>query len=416
MVDYKAIMIITILAVVESLQLTFIIAHVYSFIPIVVEGAQLPGLEPERESFLYIIFLVLSVIFAIGLTWILNKPLTSEHFRRTCIRFIGFELFWLCLMFVAFFKWVTYQYPFYNILPLENSRWVLPFFYAVLGGSVLTKIFWPEVNRHWDTLLKWVGNVRLKERNTGVMYGAMIGCIVLVLYPNVDMTLAIVNQWSQFANWQDFAFTKFLMGRGFLAGQILLIVFFMNVFFLSVLLIAAHRFLKSFWLALIVILLTIRMTFFHYGMSPICWNYPGDTLINFGFNLGFYQDANHVPMYAALRVRQFFSFFMGYGIVILYVFTLLNTWGKNRVAVILSIVGLLLHTRYMAHAEVFAYGAVCWPAIVLAVFWIKYISAKFFAKKALLIFIGLAILAFMALLTSRGFVVYPHFWTAHVNF
>lgn len=194
-----------------------------------------------------------------------------------------------------------------------------------------------------------------------------------------------------------------------------MILFGLNAALLGALFIGAHRYFKSFWLSTWVVLLIIQMTFFHYGMSAVCWNYPQNTLINFGFDFSFLKDPAHPPMFMALRVRQFLAFFMGYGIVVCYVFSLLNAWGKDKIAVALSLWGLLTYTRYIGHPDVFAFGAVCWPAVFLSAFWLKALTERFFPKNINFVYAAAAVIALLLLLTNRVFVTYPHFWVTHVQ-
>ncbi len=137
MVDTKAIGMITALVIVISLQTLVVVAHIFSFIPIVVKGPTLVGLEPERESFFYMLFLGTAFLLTLIVTAFVYKKLHSKRFAHKCLKFLCVESVWLGLMLFTFFKWITYAYPFYNILPLENPRWVLPFFYGVVACSVI---------------------------------------------------------------------------------------------------------------------------------------------------------------------------------------------------------------------------------------------------------------------------------------
>lgn len=414
MPDIKAVGLITLLVIVEALQLLAIVAHLYSFIPIHWNVPIPPGLEPERESFLYIIFLFIAVLLTVGLTKFFYKLLTAENVQRRFLKYLYVEAGWLFLMLFAFFKWVTYKYPFYNILPLEQGNWVYPLFYGVVALSFLSKIFWPEVDRFSDKCCKMWNERAFPKGFDPCVYVLVTVLMIAVLYPNASLAVQVIATWSKFSQWQGFGLTKFLITRGFSTEHIVLILFYMNMALLTMILIAAHRYLRSFWLAAMVILLVIQMTFFHYGMEAICWNYPQNTLINPSIDLAFLKDAAHPPMFMALRVRQFLSFFMGYGIVVFYVFTLLNAWGKDKVAVVLSLWGLLTYTRYIGHPDVFAYGAVCWPAIILLAGWVRMLGERFFPKNTRPIYAALALAALFLLLTNRVFVTYPHFWVNHV--
>ncbi len=414
MVERKIISIITALVLVESLQALALIAHIYSFIPISLKGPILPGLEPERESFLYIIFLAMVFVLTIVLTALLYKPLKSAAFQQRALKFVYLETLWMGLMLFAFFKWVSYQHPFYNILPLENGRWVYPFFYAVAFLSFLTKIFWAEIVRFWESWEQGRGRRLVTKEKPLAVYAAGIMFAAALLYPNVPLASQVIASWSRFAPWQNFWLTRFFLERGFSPEAIIACLYGLNMIVLGVIFVGAHRYLKNSWLAFGVLMLTIQMTFFHYGTSPVCWNAPQNTLINFGWDFGFMKDAAHLPMFAALRVRQFLSFFMGYAIAVLYVFSILYCWGKDRMAVILSGLGLLLYTRYIAHADVFAFGAASFPAMILSAHWLRIVIRRFFPKQENAVYIALAATSVFMLLTNRVFVTYPHFWMNNV--
>ncbi len=412
MFNPRAIGILTALVIVEALQLLCMVAHVYSYIPIIVKGPALAGLEPERESFFYMVFLSTTFVLGLGAAFIF-KRLDDEVLLKKCWKFLWIEVMWLVLMLFTFFKWITYQYPFYNILSLENNRWVYPFFYGVVALSLLSKIFWPEVDKVTKKLFQAWQHAVLPKQFTWLVYGGFFAVVLIGLYPNVEMSTSIIAQWSNFSEWRAFGLTNFLISRGFSAQQIVLFLFYINVILIIGIFVITKRLCQNLWLSVLVVVVVIRMTLFHYGMSPLCWNYPQNTLINVWGDFGFYKDPTHLPMFAALRVRQFFSFFMGYALVIFYVFTLLNAWGKHRIATILSIYGLLIYTRYIGHANVFAYGAVCWPAVILSAWWLHACTQKFFKAQARFIYAACVLLAVLALLTSRVWVTYPHFWMSH---
>ena len=111
-----------------STQVFAVIIYIYSFVPLVWDDSFLKGVEPERESFFYAIFLMMTVALTVlGAKWFLPK-LNSPAARSKFKLWLGLESVWCFLILFCFFKWTTYRYPFWNILAFENQGWLRPFF------------------------------------------------------------------------------------------------------------------------------------------------------------------------------------------------------------------------------------------------------------------------------------------------
>ncbi len=393
----------TAFAIVEALQLLIMVAHVYSFIPIHWNVPMPKGLEPERESFLYFIFCCAVLAFMGAAIRLMRKPFADPAQYRTWRNFVWMECLWVFLLLFAFFKWLTYTYPFYNVLPLENGGWVRPFFYVVLFLSVLSKIFWPEINRWGNKAHRiWLA-FQPSPVHTGLAYAATGAFIAGLLWPNADEVLRLVSTMTQFRQWQDFPLTRWLLQGQVRHVDILWALYVVHVAGWWALFWLVHRWLKSFWLAALAVWLGIKISMFHYGLAPVCWAWPGSSWLLQGVGWLPQQGWGSVPMYEALRVRQFFSFFMGYTMPVFYMFTLFWAWGKSRVAVGIAAYGLLIYTKYIWSPTMFAYGAVAIPAVVLGCFWLAHLKHP--SRK--MIFAALALAALFALTTNRLYVSYP---------
>ncbi len=396
---------LTALAIVEAAQVLVITAHIYSFIPIHWPGPVPRGLEPERETFLYFIFLCAALGFMAAAFVFVRPQLEDAPKRRGWTQFLAVEALWLGLMLFAFFKWVTYRYPFYNVLPYENGGWVGPFFYGTVALSVLSKVFWPELRRFFGWLIpRWLAFTPcVWQRRAGLAVFA--GSIFVLLLPNFDDVVALSYAWDQFNHWDDFFPSRWLLLNGMDPARVVFVLFLAGMVFWVFVFLIVEQWLKSFWLAAFAVLLGIKMTMFHYGMAPAAWLFPG-AIVHPGAGMLSLQGLENVPMYHALRVRQFFSFFMGFTLPVFYVFTLLSV--RNIVTAGLAVYGLLAYTGYIAAPYLFSYSAVGIPAVLLLCFWIGHIIGRFWPRRAKVVFAVLALMALGALLTNRLFVTYPH--------
>ncbi len=396
---------LAIFAILEALQVLIITAHIYSFIPIHWPGPVPKGLEPERESFLYLIFLCAALVLMAAAFVFVRPQLEDRSKRRGWMHFLAVEALWLTLMLFAFFKGLTYRYPFYNVLPYENGRWVGPFFYGVVALSILSKVFWPEIRRFFDGFYpQWLAFTPsvCQRRAAGAAFAAFI---FVLLLPNGGDVSALSYVWDQFNHWDDFFLSRWCLLRGMGPSRMVFLLFVGVMIFWTALFFIVEEWLKSFWLAAFAVLLGVKLTLFHYGMAPAAWLFP-QAILRPGVDIASWQGLGNVPMYDALRVREFFSFFMGFSLPVFYVFTLLSV--RNTVTTMIAAYGLLTYTNYIAHPELFSYGAVAVPAVLLLCFWLDHLVGRFFPRIRKLVFAALALTALGALLTNRLFVTYPH--------
>ncbi|MBI4309399.1 MAG: hypothetical protein HY591_03610 [Candidatus Omnitrophica bacterium] len=410
------IFLLVVFSILEAVQVLIITAYIYSFIPIRWSAPVPADLRPERESFLYLIFLFAAfALIGAAAAW-MRPQLEQENKRRQWSAFLALESMWVFLELFAFFKWVTYRYPFYNVLPYENGHWVRPFFYGTVILSILSKVFWPEIYRFCrDFYPRWRA-FALSAAQRRCAYAAMAAFIFLLLLPNVDDVLALDYAWDQFNHWDDCALTRWLMTLGLDHGQTLRVLFAVMVMVWTLVFIAVERWLGSFWLAVFAVLLGIKVNLFHYGLAPVAWIFPDATILNQGINVMSWRGMDNAPMFDALRVRQFFSFFMGFALPVFYVFTILilisGRFGpglarKSKIAVMAAAWGLFIYANYISRPMLFYYGAVGVPAVLLVCFWLEYAVGRLWPAHRKLIFFALALLALGALLTNRLFVAYP---------
>lgn len=405
--SFNDIILISFLSIVEALQVLVIVSHIYSFIPIHWKVPIPKGLEPERESFLYIIFLsVACILMASG--FMLMRRLNMEEHRKQLKMFLMMESAWLFLQLFAFFKWLTYRYPFYNIFPYENGQWVMPFFYGVVFLSLLSKIFWPEIYKWFQAGYPRWGQLKLSQGQQELICVGIAAGIVILLWPRFEDVLALNYVWDQFNHWDQYPPIKGLMYLGLNYQQILVILVTVTIVGWIAVFYLIRRWLNSMLLAAMAVVIGIKISLFHYGQVPVAWVYPQAILPSIDLNHLLLNGFDNVPMFDALRVRQFFSFFMGYGIVIFYVFSvvlLLRPWRDldrgQRIALILSVFGLLIYTDYIIHPKLFSYGVGALPAVGVFCFWLSFIHRRVVYA----VFLGLSI---FFLITNRLFVIYPH--------
>ncbi len=391
---------LTIFAMVEAIQVLIVAAFIYSFIPIHWAQPIPKGLEPERESFLYFIFIAAAIgIVCASLKWI--KPrLEQSQFRRAFIYFLCLEGWWIFWELFSFFKWITYKYPFYNILPYEDGSWVLPFFDVVLAGWLLSKIFWPECLRFAK---KFGAYVLPRSYHVFVDIAVSAFIILSLCLIRIQDALALNFVWDQMNRLDQWS-NAVHMGY----GQVIVLFIAMACCLMIGFYLFLRRWLKSIAIAVFATLVVMNMQLFHSGLAPM-WLIPPSWQADL-YVLGF----DNWPMFKALQVRQFFPFFMGYLVPICFVLTvLLNIphWSQSRdrrIASSIAIAGLGIFVFYIFRPAIGAYGMVAMPLLAVLSFWIKELAQVFAPSVHRIILIALVIIAAVMLMTNRLFVVYPN--------
>jgi hypothetical protein len=440
-----------------STQTVAIIIYIYSFIPYPSFWSDpfLKGVEPERDTFFYLIFLTTSVVLtALGVKWVLPK-MSSPDFCRKFKFWLALEGVWCFLMVFCFFKWTTYRYPFWNILPYENSAWLQPFFCVVCGAAVLSKIFFSEIEiffRRAQTYGAMKSFPRWFNIAAQILFCAGAALLLYIPRPQDVAALGLVfDQWNHLD-----PFTGWFIKQGWYISyeqsiQILVLIAFVYIIGLFYF---VRWWLNSRLLAAIGVLLTIKMGLFYYGSAPCIWINPANTFLAHGWDIvllfgllfvsskypkmlygaasllgillvyGWIKSNGYIeglgldnqPMMAPLRVRQFFPFFMGYFVPLFYVFSLLVMMGRKNaqnssrmsLPVVICIYGLMIFVDYLEHPMIGFYGSLMVPAILILLWWLDqiFISSKTLIKRG--VYAGILLLAIGALLTNRLMLVYPN--------
>jgi len=440
-----------------AVQFLAVVIYVYSFIPFSAFWSDpfFKGVEPSRDALFYVVFVVTSIVLmALGVKWVLLR-LDNSDTRRKFKLWLGLESVWCFLMVFCFFKWTTYRYPFWNILPYENSTWLQPFFCVVCALAALSKIFFPEIERFYSHQKSFLSIKAYPPwYSMALQVGFIVGVGVLLYIPRPQDVVGLALVWDQW-NHLD-ALAGWFIRHGWFLGyeaiiQILVIlamVYIVGLFYFI------RVWLKSWSLGLIGALLTIKMGMFYYGASPCIWINPANTFLSHGWDIvlffglwfvswkypknfnavvlligavlvvGWFKSNGYMealgldnqPLMAPLRVRQFFPYFMGYFVPVFYVFNLLVLMGKKdtqnalsfRMPIIFCIYGLMIFVDYLEHPAIGYYGSLMVPAILIMLWWLKQLlsSSTLLARRG--IYVGGILLVTGALLTNRLMLIYPN--------
>jgi len=438
-----------------STQIIAVVIYIYSFIPLVWNEAYLKGVEPERETLFYVLFLGVSVVLmTLGVKWILPK-MSSPDFRRKFNLWLALEGVWCFLMVFCFFKWTSYRYPFWNVLPYENPSWVPPFFCVVCGLSIISKVFFPEINNFYKHLQSFVAVERCPRLYTIAFQALSIGGVVLLLFiPNPQNVTALALVWDQWNHLDRVAGWFIRQGWYVNYEQTVQILVVLAIVYIVGLFYFIRLWLKSWLLAGTGALLAIKMGMFYYGSAPCIWVNPANTFLAHGWDIAlffglwfiafkypkkFYGAAalagvllvygwfksngfldalgfDDQPMMAPLRVRQFFPFLMGFFIPLFYVFSLLVMMGQKntqdrsqlRLPVVICIYGLMIFVDYLEHPMIGYYGSLMVPAILIMLWWLRQVfhSSGILVRRGA--YAGIFLLVLGALLTNRLMLTYPN--------
>jgi hypothetical protein len=430
-----------------TIQVLGFVIYICSFVPLHWDDSFLEGLEPTRDTLFYAVFLGASVVLmAAGIQWLLPRLNTQENCRKFHL-WLWLEVLWSFLMVFCLFKWTTYKYPFWNILPYENHSWLAPFFWGVGGLSLLSKIFFPEVDKFYGRLKN--SGERIAHWYVVPLQFLFIVAIIGLLYiPNPKDVVALALGWDQW-NHLDYVTGWFVKHGWYISYeqtvQFLVasaVVYVIAVFYFI------RRWLKSWLLAALGAVLVIKFGLFYYTAAPCIWVNPSNTFLAHGwdiilfFGLWFmgvkypkwfyavsallglllvwtwvrsqgYIDGmglDNQPMFAPLRVRQFFPFFMGYFVPLFYTLSLLMLIGQRAAGfpIILCVYGLMIFTAYIEHPAIGFYGSLMVPAVLIMLYWLNqlFLSASAFIKRQA--YTILLLLAVGALLTNRLMLTYPN--------
>jgi len=440
-----------------SVQVLAVVIYIYSFIPFSAFWSDpfFKGVEPSRDALFYVIFLATNLILmALSVKWVLPK-LSSMETRRTFKLWLALEGVWCFLIVFCFFKWTTYRYPFWNVLSYENSTWLQPFFCVICALALLSKIFFPEIEKFFSRCQSFLSMEAYPRWYSIALQALFIAGVILLLYiPRPQDVVALALAWDQWNHLDQVA--AWFIKHGWYANyeQVVQFLVMLAVIYIVGLFYFIRLWLNSWFLALIGALLTIKMGMYYYGTAPCVWINPANTFLAHGWDIflffGFwyfsvkhpkkfyvmaalagtalvviwfksngYVDSlglDNQPMMAPLRVRQFFPFFMGYFVPVFYVFSLLVLIGQKnvqniqqlRLPIAIAIYGLMIFTDYIEHPMIGFYGSLIVPAILLMLWWLRQLlsSSTLLVKRSA--GAGILLLVLGALLTNRLMLTYPN--------
>ncbi len=311
--EIKNIVLFAIWTFFECLQLVIIVVFIFSFIPIAPNPfvqtlfpLHQKGVLPEREMLFYRIFVFANIALQAATLYFFRKRLGEERLGRSIIFLTTVNAFWIFMQLFAVFK----------IIVVGNLAWARYLFYVSLGLAVASRIFWPEF-KNW---LVWFyqaviqrQNVRLWAHAWDIVFLLMI--ILLIFVPDMDKVLARMFVWDQFYHLDGFlmapawayqqgltlnmdVISEYSMALPILVSHISKLMGGLNYYNVVALLIGAAMFyyigfyfllrqwLGSLLLASFGVLLAIKLQMFHWGVSPLIWQFPTATVIRYVFDLG----------------------------------------------------------------------------------------------------------------------------------
>ncbi|MFA5087883.1 MAG: hypothetical protein WC552_02475 [Candidatus Omnitrophota bacterium] len=131
----------------------------------------------------------------------------------------------------------------------------------------------------------------------------------------------------------------------------------------------------------------------------------------------FVKGSGSLPIYEGLLQKQYWAFFAGIFMGLLYLFTVIFCTAliylkkmdtKNSIIVVIGVYGLSLYHYWICRSAPMSYLPVCIPAVFIICFWMREWIGDFEAKRGLRIaLIFLSVSAF-SLLTTPGFIRYPN--------
>lgn len=440
-----------------SLQITGVVIYIYSFIPypLIWSDSFSKGVEPKRDPLFFAIFMAVTVVLmALSVKGILPRLNSPDNLRKFKL-WLALESVWAFLMVFCFFKWTTYRYPFWNVLPYENSTWLQPFFWVVCALSLLSKIFFSEIIILYKRLQIEGAQESFLKRYIIALQAIFIAGVAFLLYiPRPQDVTALALVWDQWNHLDPVAGWFIRHGWYLNYEQTVQILVMTAIAYIMGLFYFIRLWLKSWLLAAIGALLAIKMGMFYYGSAPCIWINPANTFLAHGWDIvlffglwwvsvkqpkkftaaaalagvvlvaGWFKSNGYIeaagldnqPLMAPLRVRQFFGFFMGFFVPLFYVFSLLVLMGQikvqsasqRRLPVTFCIYGLMIFVDYIAHPIVGFYGSLMVPAILVMLWWLKQLfsSSTLFVKRGA--YAGIFLLVTGALLTNRLMLTYPN--------
>ncbi len=261
-------------------------------------------IRPERDALLYHCFVGLALSAqAIGI-WLVRHKLNQPSFVKLVMPFLATELVWTALMLNASFKMIVYQ----------DRPWLArDAFIFLSAGALLSKIFWQEAQglakRFYQKMLSWPYVFKADVL-------VCVGLMVLLYVPDSKVVLARMFFGDHFHHFDSFLAPAWAYSKGAVLNVDIMteygigipgmmswfakltggfsythifwfwmggtIVYFILCF------VFLRRWLGSFALALIGILLAIKFQMFHFTAAPFIFTFPSSTVVRYFWDIIFF--------------------------------------------------------------------------------------------------------------------------------
>ena len=138
-------LLLTVLAIIESIQLVTLIATIYSFIPVDtsmrehIMYSSWISYHPEREMFFFRILVFMAIIFQIGFIKVFSHRLNNDNLFKKMSHYTAASFILLINQFYWLFKIAVYKSPIY----------VKEIFYVSLALALIIKPFWSVLSRYF---------------------------------------------------------------------------------------------------------------------------------------------------------------------------------------------------------------------------------------------------------------------------
>jgi hypothetical protein len=439
----RNILLLSVLTLIETLQLLVVVALVFSFVPIAFDkfaNDLFPlyqnSLKPEREMTFYHVAIFFGLALQAAVLYLLRRRLADADFSRTLVLWIAVESLWLFIQLYAVFKIFLYNDP----------AWARAVLYSAVGLSLASKIFWPEV-RQWS---EWIAAryqtwIQMKI----VRYGfATVICLLIaaVIYvKDAERVLGMISVWGNFAQFKQWRTTGILSGADdarFLQWAMTGTVIYFGLVFAFM-----RAWLNSIVLAAGAVFLMMKWQLFHAGAYPVVWQYPHKLGLAYFADLGLFAlllayvrwdkkplfwiaaaglsleagrylwaaltGPDPMPLYAALNGKNFFAFTWQFVLPIIYALTfLIATSSRDRkdkiVAMAACLYGLAIFADHVKNSGPTSYYWHSLPLVMVFAFWTRCLCDRLGAGRAFLLRAALALVCLVSLLTSNLFMVYPN--------
>ncbi len=296
-------MVLAAVSFLESVQALVLVAFIFTFIPIPAAPfvqklfpLSLYDVRPEREMFFYRLWILMAIGLQAILIFVFRAQLSDGKMRRKLCPFAAVSGFWVFVQVFAVFK----------ILLWGNPPWARGLLYIAFAGGILSKVFWPEIQRlgrmingrfgqgralHWpwlwDAGFLGVLGVLLWPGDLGNVLGRMFTRDEFYHLDSILMAPGWAHLNGLVLN-QDVS-SEYSVGLPILLSELLkhtagfdypaavaLIVALALCYYMA-LYMFMRQWLASRALAAFGTLLVVKLQMFHWGVVPLVWQFPSAT-------------------------------------------------------------------------------------------------------------------------------------------